>query len=93
MLALSFYNNPASTSAASTSAASRPSASVKKCAVQPRAWAASILAGLSSVKNRLAPARPLRICRGLNRKFGEVATFKVEGEEISADELAKCNAG
>lgn len=39
-----------------------------------------------------SPARPLRICRGLNRKFGEVAAFKVEGEEISTDELAKCNA-
>ena len=38
-----------------------------------------------------ASARPLRICRGLNRKFGEVAMFKVEGEEIAADELAKCN--
>jgi len=38
-----------------------------------------------------ANARPLRICRGLNRKFGEVATFKVDGEELAADELAKCN--
>ena len=36
-------------------------------------------------------ARPLRICRGLNRKFGEVVMFKVQGEEIAADELAKCN--
>lgn len=38
-----------------------------------------------------ASARPLRICRGLNRKFGEIATFKVEGEAITAEELAKCN--
>jgi hypothetical protein len=38
-----------------------------------------------------ASARPLRICRGLNRKFGEVATFKVLGQAITADELAKCN--
>lgn len=38
-----------------------------------------------------ASARPLRICRGLNRKFGEIATFKVEGEDLAADELAKCN--
>jgi hypothetical protein len=36
-------------------------------------------------------ARPLRICRGLSRKFGEVASFKANGEEIPADELAKCN--
>jgi len=38
-----------------------------------------------------ASARPLRVCRGLNRKFGDVAAFKVEGEEIAADDLAKCN--
>jgi hypothetical protein len=36
-------------------------------------------------------ARPLRICRGLNRKFGEVASFKANGEEVSPEELAKCN--
>lgn len=36
-------------------------------------------------------ARPLRVCRALNRKFGEVATFKVNGEEMPAEELAKCN--
>ena len=38
-----------------------------------------------------AAARPLRVCRSLNRKFGEVATFKVLGEPIEAEELAKCN--
>jgi hypothetical protein len=38
-----------------------------------------------------ASARPLRVCRGLNRKFGEVAAFKVDGEDLAADELAKCN--
>ncbi len=36
-------------------------------------------------------ARPLRVCRGLNRKFGEVAEFKVNGELLAAEELAKCN--
>lgn len=36
-------------------------------------------------------SRPLRVCRALNRKFGEVATFKVNGEEMPAEELAKCN--
>lgn len=46
--------------------------------------------GSTCVANK-AGARPLRICRGLNRKFGEVAAFKVDGAEIGADELAKCN--
>jgi hypothetical protein len=36
-------------------------------------------------------ARPLRICRGLARKFGEVASFKANGEDLPAEELAKCN--
>lgn len=46
--------------------------------------------GSTCVANK-ASARPLRICRGLNRKFGEVATFKVLGQPIEAEELAKCN--
>lgn len=36
-------------------------------------------------------ARPLRICRGLARKYGEVSSFKVNGEDMAAEELAKCN--
>lgn len=47
--------------------------------------------GATCVANK-AGARPLRICRGLNRKFGEIAAFKVEGAELAADELAKCNS-
>ncbi|MFN3863684.1 MAG: CC_3452 family protein [Erythrobacter sp.] len=47
--------------------------------------------GTTCVANK-ASARPLRICRGLNRKFGEIAAFKVAGEELPAEELAKCNA-
>lgn len=51
------------------------------------AWACE---GSTCVANK-ATARPLRICRGLNRKFGEITTFKVNGEELAAEELAKCN--
>lgn len=36
-------------------------------------------------------ARPLRICRGLARKFGAVSSFKANGEDMAAEELAKCN--
>ncbi|MCZ8370739.1 MAG: hypothetical protein O9293_12350 [Porphyrobacter sp.] len=46
--------------------------------------------GTTCVANK-ASARPLRICRGLNRQSGEVATFKVLGQPIEAEELAKCN--
>ncbi|WP_066525160.1 hypothetical protein [Erythrobacter sp. CCH5-A1] len=38
-----------------------------------------------------ASARPLRICRGLSRKSGEIANFKVLGQPMEAEELAKCN--
>ncbi len=46
--------------------------------------------GTTCVANK-ASARPLRICRGLNRKSGEIANFKVLGQPIEAEELAKCN--
>ena len=46
--------------------------------------------GTTCVANK-AGARPLRICRGLNRKVGEVASFKVLGQPIEEAELAKCN--
>lgn len=36
-------------------------------------------------------SRPLRICRSLSRKHGEVTGFKVNGEDMAAEELAKCN--
>ena len=36
-------------------------------------------------------ARPLRVCRGLNRKFGDIAEFKVGGVLLATEELAKCN--
>lgn len=46
--------------------------------------------GATCVANKTS-ARPLRVCRGLNRKFGEVAAFSANGEELPAEELAKCN--
>jgi hypothetical protein len=51
------------------------------------AWACE---GNTCVANK-GSARPSRICRGLAREFGEVTSFKVEGEELAADQLAACN--
>ncbi|WP_301752102.1 CC_3452 family protein [uncultured Erythrobacter sp.] len=62
-------------------------ASETKAVADGVAWAckdATCVAGKTT-------ARPLRVCRGLNRKFGEIATFKVDGQEMAAEELAKCN--
>ena len=36
-------------------------------------------------------SRPLRICRALNREFGEVVSFEAKGEALAEDRLAKCN--
>jgi hypothetical protein len=35
--------------------------------------------------------RPMRICRGLAREFGEITSFVTDGEVLPAEELAKCN--
>lgn len=37
-------------------------------------------------------SRALRICRGLNREFGEVVSFTADGKLLGEDDLAKCNA-
>ena len=36
-------------------------------------------------------SRPLRICRGLAREFGEITSFMTEGEALDEKNLAKCN--
>ncbi|HAU22715.1 MAG TPA: hypothetical protein DCS24_09020 [Erythrobacter sp.] len=36
-------------------------------------------------------SRPLRICRGLHREFGEVVSFKANGKELDEANLARCN--
>lgn len=51
------------------------------------AWACE---GTICVANK-GTSRPLSICRGLAREFGEITNFKIEGEELAADRLAKCN--
>jgi len=37
-------------------------------------------------------SRPIRICRGLFREFGEIASFTAKGKPLAEDKLAKCNA-
>ncbi|MEP5936764.1 MAG: hypothetical protein ABJ239_00400 [Erythrobacter sp.] len=36
-------------------------------------------------------SRPIRICRGLAREFGEITSFKSKGKVLADDKLAKCN--
>lgn len=37
-------------------------------------------------------SRPLRMCRGLNREFGEIVSFTAKGEELAEERLDQCNA-
>lgn len=36
-------------------------------------------------------SRPLRVCREVNRKLGEVTNFSAKGETLPAEDLARCN--
>ena len=36
-------------------------------------------------------SRPLRICRGLHREFGEVLSFTANGKQLDESKLARCN--
>lgn len=51
------------------------------------AWACK---GDKCVANK-GTARPMNICRGLARTFGEIKSFTANGEALEADKLAKCN--
>lgn len=51
------------------------------------AWACK---GTTCVANK-GPSRPMRICRGLAREFGEIKSFTAKGKELDAEKLAKCN--
>lgn len=36
-------------------------------------------------------SRPMRVCRGLAREFGQVESFIADGEALTEDRLARCN--
>lgn len=46
--------------------------------------------GTTCVANK-GTSRPMKICRGLKREFGEITSFRTKGKELAEDRLAKCN--
>ena len=36
-------------------------------------------------------SRPMTVCRGLAREFGEIKSFTAKGKKLEAAKLAKCN--
>jgi hypothetical protein len=62
-------------------------------AAQPKAIAGDLVwacNGTSCTADK-GTSRPLRICRDLNRKFGEITNFTAKGEQLAAEDLEKCN--
>lgn len=51
------------------------------------AWACK---GTTCVANK-GSSRPMNVCRGLSREFGEIKSFSAKGKELGEDKLAKCN--
>jgi len=45
----------------------------------------------TSCRAKKGNSRPIRICRGLVRKMGEVTSFTARGEKLAEDKMAKCN--
>lgn len=46
--------------------------------------------GTTCVANR-GTSRPLRVCRELQRKVGEVTAFTANGDALEGEDLARCN--
>lgn len=62
-------------------------------ATQTRAIAGDLVwtcQGTSCTANK-GTSRPLRVCRDVQRKFGEVVSFTTRNEALPSDQLAKCN--
>ncbi|MEP0189014.1 MAG: hypothetical protein ABJP70_04965 [Erythrobacter sp.] len=51
------------------------------------AWACK---GTTCVANK-GSSRPMNVCRGLSREFGEIKSFTAKGKELDEAKLAKCN--
>lgn len=46
--------------------------------------------GTTCIANK-GTSRPVRVCRGLARKIGEITSFSTKGESLAQDQLAECN--
>lgn len=46
--------------------------------------------GTTCIANK-GTSRPVRVCRGLARKIGEITGFSTKGETLAQDQLAECN--
>ncbi len=75
-------------SAANYSAKTEAPASAQRIAVRDLLWTCDSDACTGSTSN----SRPVVLCEGLAKKTGRIRTFLVDGREMPASELERCNA-
>ena len=91
--ALSFGATLTPSPAQARSAAPFYTAELAQPADQARAIAGGVAwncRGTSCVAGK-GRSRPLRMCRELQREFGEISAFVADGEALPAEDLARCN--
>jgi hypothetical protein len=89
LLALAALTLAAAPAAAATYAA-KPAvpATDSQIAGRDMVWNCGPAACVGSTQN----SRPLVICQGLAKKAGRIESFTVDGRELAAAELERCNA-
>jgi len=83
--ALAFLAAPA---AAATYSATISTAAPAKIAARDILWTCVSGSCAGSTQN----SRPLVLCQGLAKQAGRIESFGVNGQTISSEELARCNA-
>lgn len=74
--------------AATYSAKTTAPAPAERIAARDILWTCASGACMGSTVN----SRPVVLCEALAKKAGRIDSFRVDGKEISADELQRCNA-
>ena len=87
-LALSALALVASPVAAATYSAKTATPAPAKVAGRDMLWACGTDGCIGSTQN----SRPLVLCQGLAKQVGPIESFLVDGREIAASELERCNA-
>lgn len=97
ILSLSAIAAPLTSAMASTTPAQVRSSYFTVELAQPTTEAQAIAGGVvftcegTSCTGPRSGDRPLRVCSELRREVGQIASFAVRGEPVSADLLARCN--
>jgi hypothetical protein len=87
-LALSAFALAASPAAAATYSAKTTAPAAAKIAARDVLWVCSSHTCTGTTPN----SRPLVLCQGLAKQAGRIESFLVDGRDLSASDLERCNA-